>query len=136
MGEFSVRSESDSAVAGTWDEDDEQLDPKRRITLFSAKQLPEVIQKIKEFLSWINILSGRYALNKCIFQGVDILQDCDNYLFTNNPLIQLTKFKGIFHNLLWIMRKLEADHISSATYRSFTFSVKFVLQLGPFPRAP
>jgi hypothetical protein len=51
LGEYSVRSESDSAVAGTWGEDDEQFDPKRRITLFSAKQLPEVLQKIKEFLS-------------------------------------------------------------------------------------
>ena len=51
MGEFSVRSESDSAVSGTWDEDDEQLDPKRRIALFPANRLPEMLASIKEFLN-------------------------------------------------------------------------------------
>nr|SVE83868.1 EOG090X0C3Y [Daphnia pulex] len=50
LGEYSVRSESDAAVSGTWDEDDEQFDPKRRIVLITAKQLPEVLIKIKEFL--------------------------------------------------------------------------------------
>nr|SVE75349.1 EOG090X0C3Y [Daphnia dolichocephala] len=50
LGEFSVRSESDSAVSGTWDEDDEQFDPKRRIVLITAAQLPDVLIKIKEFL--------------------------------------------------------------------------------------
>jgi len=50
LGEYSVRSESDAAVSGTWDEDDEQFDPKRRIILITAKQLPEILIKIKEFL--------------------------------------------------------------------------------------
>nr|CAG4641986.1 EOG090X0C3Y [Eurycercus lamellatus] len=51
MGEYSVRNESDTAVSGTWDEDDEQFDPKRRIILFPAERLPEVLNKIKEFLN-------------------------------------------------------------------------------------
>lgn len=50
LGEFSVRNESDAAVSGTWDEDDEQFDPKRRIILLTAKQVPEALIKIKEFL--------------------------------------------------------------------------------------
>lgn len=50
LGEYSVRSESDSAVSGTWDEDDEQFDPKRRIVLITAAQLPDMLTKIKEFL--------------------------------------------------------------------------------------
>nr|SVE75982.1 EOG090X0C3Y [Daphnia hispanica] len=50
LGEYSVRSESDSAVSGTWDEDDEQFDPKRRIVLIDAAQLPFMLTKIKDFL--------------------------------------------------------------------------------------
>ncbi len=45
-----MRNESDAAVSGTWDEDDEQFDPKRRIILLTAKQVPEALIKIKEFL--------------------------------------------------------------------------------------
>lgn len=49
--EFSVKGESDCAVAGSWDEDDEQYDPKRRIVLFEASKLPEILVKVKEFIS-------------------------------------------------------------------------------------
>nr|CAG4643457.1 EOG090X0C3Y [Ilyocryptus agilis] len=49
--EFSVRSESDCAVSGTWGEDDDQLDPKRRIIVLPASQLSQVLIKVKEFLS-------------------------------------------------------------------------------------
>nr|CAG4646525.1 EOG090X0C3Y [Macrothrix elegans] len=51
ISEYSVRNESDSAVSGSWDEDDQQFDPKRRIILFEAKKLPQVLSKVKEFLS-------------------------------------------------------------------------------------
>jgi len=51
LGEFSVRSESDSAVAGAWDEEDEQFDPKRRITVLKFNQLPDILNSIKSFLS-------------------------------------------------------------------------------------
>jgi len=51
LGEYSVRSESDSAVGGTWDEEDEQFDPKRRITVLKFNELPNIVNSIKSFLS-------------------------------------------------------------------------------------
>nr|CAG4650429.1 EOG090X0C3Y [Sida crystallina] len=51
FAEFSVRGETDAAVGGTWGEEDEQFDPKRRILVFSAKQWPEIIGTIKTFLN-------------------------------------------------------------------------------------
>nr|CAG4642753.1 EOG090X0C3Y [Evadne anonyx] len=51
LGEYSVRNESDAAVGGTWDEEDEQFDPKRRITVLKFDQLPEIMNSIKSFLS-------------------------------------------------------------------------------------
>jgi len=51
LGEYSVRNESDSAVGGTWDEEDEQFDPKRRITVLKFDQLPDILNSIKSFLS-------------------------------------------------------------------------------------
>lgn len=50
VGEYSVRSESDSAVSGSWGEDDEEFDPKRRVILLPANQLNGLLTKIKEFL--------------------------------------------------------------------------------------
>ena len=51
IAEFSVRNETDSAVSGTWDEDDEQFDPKRRIILFPFEKWSEVVSTVKSFLS-------------------------------------------------------------------------------------
>lgn len=51
LGEYSVRSESDCAVSGTWDEEDEQFEPKRRINVFPASKFPTILTKVKEFLS-------------------------------------------------------------------------------------
>ena len=51
VADFSVRNETDAAVAGSWEEEDEQFDPKRRIYVFQAKQWPEIIGTIKTFLS-------------------------------------------------------------------------------------
>jgi len=51
LGEFSVRSESDSAVGGSWAEEDEQFDPRRRITVLKFNQLPDIMNSIKSFLS-------------------------------------------------------------------------------------
>nr|CAG4638691.1 EOG090X0C3Y [Cyclestheria hislopi] len=51
LGEYSVQGETDAAVSGTWDEDDQQFEPKRRILLIRSDQWREIMNAIKEFLS-------------------------------------------------------------------------------------
>ncbi|XP_014203369.1 protein BCCIP homolog [Copidosoma floridanum] len=45
--EFSVETESDNGLTGTWTEDDDELVSYRRVLLFEASKLPEIIRKVK-----------------------------------------------------------------------------------------
>lgn len=48
--EYSVASETDSGVSGDWLEGDSLLTPYRKIVLFDAKDLPNMINSIKELI--------------------------------------------------------------------------------------
>lgn len=46
-----MSNEQDSAVAGTWDEEDEELQAFRRVLVIPGEKLDSVIQKVKETFS-------------------------------------------------------------------------------------
>nr|CAG4652114.1 EOG090X0C3Y [Triops cancriformis] len=45
--EYSVKGESDDAIAGSWTEDDQEMEPFRRVTVFSSPKLESLIDQIK-----------------------------------------------------------------------------------------
>ncbi|XP_046993401.1 protein BCCIP homolog [Schistocerca americana] len=49
--EFCVQQDSDSALSGSWLEDDTEMVPYRRVLLVPASNLEPVIEKIKDFVS-------------------------------------------------------------------------------------
>lgn len=49
--EFDVASQSDTGVSGKWTEDDVEMIPYRRLLLFQAQKLPNIIQKVKQFVA-------------------------------------------------------------------------------------
>ncbi|CAG5077306.1 Similar to CG9286: Protein BCCIP homolog (Drosophila melanogaster) [Cotesia congregata] len=49
--EFSVAKETDTGLSGTWNEDDDELIPYRRVMIFEAEKLPGIIEKIKKFIA-------------------------------------------------------------------------------------
>lgn len=49
--EFSVAKETDTGLSGTWNEDDDELIPYRRVMIFEAEKLPAIIEKIKKFIA-------------------------------------------------------------------------------------
>lgn len=49
--EYSVASESDTGLTGNWKEEDEQLEPIRRVVVIEANKLNEIIQSISGFLT-------------------------------------------------------------------------------------
>lgn len=49
--EYSVASESDTGLTGKWKEEDEQLEPVRRVVVIEAKKMNEIIQSITGFLT-------------------------------------------------------------------------------------
>lgn len=49
--EFSVQHEADTGVAGDWLEGDSKLIPYRKVVVFDAKNLPNLITSIKEFIA-------------------------------------------------------------------------------------
>ncbi|XP_053979873.1 protein BCCIP homolog [Hylaeus anthracinus] len=51
--EFSVEKESDSGLSGTWSETDNEMVPYKRILLFEATKLQQIIDKIKVHVSFL-----------------------------------------------------------------------------------
>ncbi|XP_076177996.1 protein BCCIP homolog [Ptiloglossa arizonensis] len=51
--EFSVEKESDSGLSGTWTETDNEMIPYRRVLLFEATKLQQIIDKIKVHVSFL-----------------------------------------------------------------------------------
>nr|CAD7399410.1 unnamed protein product [Timema poppensis] len=49
--EFCVKGESDSGLSGTWQEDDVEMTPYRRVLLFQADKIDSVIDRIKTFVA-------------------------------------------------------------------------------------
>nr|CAD7461614.1 unnamed protein product [Timema tahoe] len=49
--EFCVKGDSDSGLSGTWQEDDVEMTPYRRVLLFQADKLDSVIDRIKTFVA-------------------------------------------------------------------------------------
>lgn len=45
--EFSVVKDSDSGLAGTWTEDDDEMTPYRKVLLFDSSKLQTILDKIK-----------------------------------------------------------------------------------------
>lgn len=89
LGEYSVRSESDSAVSGTWDEDDEQFDPKRRIVLITAAQLPDMLTKIKEFFFIVIFISTSNCI--IILYTINYLGSCGNLNPTMSAVLRTVR---------------------------------------------
>ncbi|XP_078048863.1 protein BCCIP homolog isoform X1 [Augochlora pura] len=50
--EFSVEKDSDSGLSGTWAETDNEMIPYRRVLLFEASKLQQIIDKIKVHVSF------------------------------------------------------------------------------------
>lgn len=48
--EFSVATDADTGLTGNWLEEDKALTPFRRVIVFEAKNLPKMIETIKEFI--------------------------------------------------------------------------------------
>nr|CAD7393957.1 unnamed protein product [Timema cristinae] len=48
--EFCVKGDSDSGLSGTWQEDDVEMTPYRRVLLFQADKIDSVIDRIKTFV--------------------------------------------------------------------------------------
>lgn len=48
--EFSVQNEKDSGLSGDWLEEDPTLTPYRKVIVFDANKLPDIIESIKEFI--------------------------------------------------------------------------------------
>ncbi|XP_043256995.1 protein BCCIP homolog [Colletes gigas] len=51
--EFSVEKDSDSGLSGTWTETDNEMVPYRRVLLFEATKLQQIIDKIKVHVSFL-----------------------------------------------------------------------------------
>ncbi|XP_033322971.1 protein BCCIP homolog [Megalopta genalis] len=51
--EFSVEKDSDSGLSGTWTETDNEMIPYRRVLLFEADKLQQIIDKIKVHVSFL-----------------------------------------------------------------------------------
>ncbi|KAG7201208.1 hypothetical protein KM043_003995 [Ampulex compressa] len=49
--EFSVEKDTDSGLSGTWTEADDEMIPHRRVLLFEASKLQQIIDKIKNYVS-------------------------------------------------------------------------------------
>lgn len=49
--DYSVQSETDSALSGNWREGDSALMPYRKLIFFKSNQLPVLIESVKEFIS-------------------------------------------------------------------------------------
>nr|CAD7442048.1 unnamed protein product [Timema bartmani] len=54
--EFCVKGDSDSGLSGTWQEDDVEMTPYRRVLLFQADKLDSVIDRIKTFVAQKSIV--------------------------------------------------------------------------------